>query len=161
MFTVGDHHVLSPRDLPHRENLRAAENLRMNKPMMSEFRGFSNDPDRYLNGLILSVMGFAKMKAATSCMCARTATTLLSKSKFLRQLSRMSIGSVTCHASSTELRWSSVQLSAYAVRVKGHVLALEPREVRNIPRWAQRSLRAPLCFSQKMIRVPLLGKSWN
>ena len=59
-----------------------------------------------------------------------------------------------------QVRRSYGGLAAYAARVKGHVIALESKKVRNIPGSAQRSLPgAPLCFTQT-IRV-LLGKSWH
>ena len=60
MSPVRDHLVVSPRDLPHREHLRAADNLRKNTPVMSEFRGYPNDPGGLLDGSVLSVHGFCK-----------------------------------------------------------------------------------------------------
>ena len=44
MATVRDHHVVSRRDFPHRKHLRAADNLRKNTRVMSEFRGYPNYP---------------------------------------------------------------------------------------------------------------------
>ena len=60
MSTVRGHHVVSPRDLPRGEHLRAADNLRNNKRAMSELRGYPNDHGGLLDGLVLSVHGFCK-----------------------------------------------------------------------------------------------------
>ena len=112
MSPVRDHHVVSPRDLPHREHLRAADNMRRNKRVMSKFRGYPNDPGGLLDGLVLGVHGFCKdvgkLQVCKDCYIYR-------RIKFLRQLWRMVFGFVTCHASSTEQRWSSVRLPMQSV----------------------------------------------
>ena len=69
MSPVRDHHVVSPRNLPHREHLRAADNLRKNKRVMSEFRGYPNDPGGLLDGLVPSVHGFCKEDGGKLHVC--------------------------------------------------------------------------------------------
>ena len=69
MSPVRDHHVVSPRDLPHREHLRAADNLRKNKRLMSEFRGYPNEPGGLLDGLVLSIRGFSKEDGGKLHVC--------------------------------------------------------------------------------------------
>ena len=55
--------------IPHRGHLRAADNLRKNKRVMSEFRGYPNDPGGLLDGLVLSVHGFCKEDGGKLHVC--------------------------------------------------------------------------------------------
>ena len=80
MSPVRDHHVVSPGDLPHREHLRAADNLRKNKRVMSEHRGYPNDPGGLLDGLALSVHGFCKEDGGKLHVC-KDCYNCLSRSK--------------------------------------------------------------------------------
>ena len=52
MSPMRDPHVVSPRDLPHKQHLRAADNLLKNNRVMSEFSGYPNDPGGLLDGLV-------------------------------------------------------------------------------------------------------------
>ena len=69
MSPVRDHRVVSPRDLAHREHLRAADNVRKNKRVMSALRGYPNDPGGLLDGLVLSVHGFCKEDGGNLHVC--------------------------------------------------------------------------------------------
>ena len=69
MSPVRDHYVVSPCDLPHREHLRAADNLLKNKRVMSEFRGYPNDSGGLLDGLVLSAHEFCKEDGGKLHVC--------------------------------------------------------------------------------------------
>ena len=116
MPPVRGHHVVSPRDLPHREHLRAADNLRKNKRVMSEFRGYPNDPGGLLDGLVLSVHWVLGRRRRRQAACVQGLLQLCIE-KYIPETALANVfGSVTCHASSTEPRRSSVQLPMQSVR---------------------------------------------
>ena len=138
---------MSPRDRPHREHLRAVDNLRKNKRVMSKFRDYPNGPGGLLDGLVLRVHGFCKedwrhggkLHVCKDCYNSSSKNnipgTALANGVWVGDMPRKSNGATVVE-----------RAAAYAVRMKGHVIALESRTVRNIPGSAKCSLLGTSVF---------------
>ena len=110
MSLVRDHHVVSPRDLPNRKNLRAAGNLLKIIRVLSEFRGYPNDPGGMLDGLVPSDHGFREEEDGSELhACKDCYNCILKKKNHQTSLANGSwVGDL--NQSCTELRWSCVHL---------------------------------------------------
>ena len=117
---------------------------------MSGFRGYPNDPSCFIDDLVLSIHGFCEEDGG----------------------GKLEIGQDCCNSFPKnripEAAWANVFLvgdmlrkfdgatviqrtTAYAVRMKGHVIALESRKFRNIPGSAQRSLRGTCVLCKRFM----------
>ncbi|CAN0374169.1 unnamed protein product [Laminaria digitata] len=145
MTPVRDHHLVSPSEIPHREILRATDNLRKHERVMSFFYNYPHDPDGFLDGLVLTVHGFDEENNRGKLHVCKVCHRSLSNRKFPEAALANGFG-VGDMPSKVDGATVIERAAAYAVRVKGHVIAQESRKIRMYR--DQRNVRyeARLCF---------------
>lgn len=134
----------SPVEVPHKHILEASDRIRSTPDVFKTLNDYPNDPEGILDGLVLSRAGFEAQDPWRLCICDDCI-------KHLRR-ARMPPAALANGFWTGDLptRFSDVtwveRIAASAVRVKGHVVALESRNVQNVPGSAQRSIRGTSVF---------------
>ncbi|CAN0534723.1 unnamed protein product, partial [Laminaria digitata] len=140
---VHEHHVLTPQQLPHRAKLRVSSCLQRHVRVMEEFSSYPNDHEHLLDGLVLSVHGFEEAEPRKLNVCDECFRSLkVDRIPEAALAKGVWVGKLPAKFDSA----TKVKRAAYPVRVKGHVITLETRRMRNIPGSAQRSLRGTSVF---------------
>ncbi|CAN0491786.1 unnamed protein product, partial [Laminaria digitata] len=111
---------------------------------MEEFSSYPNDHEHLLDGLVLSVHGFEEAEPRKLHVCDECFRSLkVDRIPEAALANGFWVGKLPAKFdSATKVE----RAAAYPVRVKGHVIALETRRMRNIPGSAQRSLRGTSVF---------------
>lgn len=130
MAPVRDHHVVSPCELPHGEHLRATENLLKNSRVMSGFRGYPHDPGCLLDGLVPGIHVFFERNNAGRLHVCKDCYKSLSNNR-IPETALADGFQVGDRPRKFDAATVIERAAVYAVRVKGHVIALESRRVRS------------------------------
>ncbi|CAN0377719.1 unnamed protein product, partial [Laminaria digitata] len=111
---------------------------------MEEFSSYPNDHEHLLDGLVRSVHGFEEAEPRKMHVCDECFRSL--KVDRIPEAALANGFWVSKLPAKFDSATKVERADAYPVRVKGHVIALEPRQMRNIPGSAQRSLRGTSVF---------------
>ena len=136
-MSVRDHHLVSSCELPHEELLRSIDNLRKHERVMSAIRSHLDHPDGLLVGLVLSAHGFDQQQITVAgYTCARTVFGACRAGNLERRRWKMRLW--FGEMSRTFDTGAAIDRAGwYTVRVNGHVITLESRNIRIIPSLVQ------------------------
>lgn len=141
---VREQHMLSAGQLPNKSVLAATTILRRHERVMSTFSNYPGDQKDRLKGLVLSKHGFDPVAPFRMHVCNECYKSLKSgKMPEAALANGFWVGSLPDNLNDITF---AERAAAYPVRIKGHIIALESRRVRNVPGTAKRSLRGTSVF---------------